>query len=299
MENRPDISVIVISFNQERYIEKALRSIISQQTNFAFEVVLSDDGSSDETPNIARSVAALSSVPVIVLDNNNVGVMRNFFRAWENCSGRYLAFLEGDDFWRDIGKLEKQCRFLEDHPHYSMCFHEYVYANEQGEIAVNSKKRYRDFSQKDLIDGKFAHLNTILCRNIIGDIRPEAERVIQGDQFILSRLGVEGPGKYISGICPSAYRIHDKGAWSTLAESEKYSRVMETFFWISEYYRRVELESLANVYDHKICQLILSRSAVSGSVKTGVLSLFPKLIKILRELRRSVRKRIYIFREKV
>lgn len=130
MEN-PLVSICCICYNQEQYIRQTLDSFVMQQTNFLFEVVISDDCSKDGT----RAVIAeyKEKYPELIRDvskDYNQGAIPNWWYVQNQAKGKYTAICEGDDYWTDPLKLQKQVDFLESHPDYSMCCHAAKVLNE-------------------------------------------------------------------------------------------------------------------------------------------------------------------------
>ncbi len=117
------ISVVVTTFNHEKYILRCLESILSQQGGFSLEVIVGDDCSADDTRKIVLEFQEQYPEAVILLPyGQNLGITKNLQRCLEACSGSYIAVCEGDDYWTDKLKLHKQKQILENHPQYSMCF---------------------------------------------------------------------------------------------------------------------------------------------------------------------------------
>lgn len=113
----PKVSVIVCTYNQEDTIGAALDSILAQQTDFDFEIVVADDASADRTPDICRDYARRYPHRVrAILNNENKGVADNYFCTLYECRGRYIADLAGDDVWLDTGKLARQAAILDADP---------------------------------------------------------------------------------------------------------------------------------------------------------------------------------------
>lgn len=113
----PVVSVSMITYNHAPWIGQAIESIVSQKTEFPFELVVAEDCSTDETRQIALDCQKWYPKMVRVITSRvNVGVKRNVWRAHMACRGRYIAACEGDDFWHHPLKLQKQIDFLEAHP---------------------------------------------------------------------------------------------------------------------------------------------------------------------------------------
>ena len=122
------VSVLCTAYNHEQYIRSALESFVSQQTDFAFEVLVNDDASTDGTAAIIREYE--EKYPEIIRPfyqsenqfSKGIGtIYENIF--YPNARGKYFAFCEGDDYWTDESKLQRQVDFLESHPDYSACVH--------------------------------------------------------------------------------------------------------------------------------------------------------------------------------
>lgn len=125
----PMVSVIVPVFNQRDYVERCLRSIASQKCDFPIEVIVGDDLSTDGTRDVLRRLEPeLPDWFHILLRPKNMGLRgeNNCNDLLHRCRGRYMAILEGDDFWTYDGKLQAQVDFLESHPDYSACYHHCV-----------------------------------------------------------------------------------------------------------------------------------------------------------------------------
>ena len=121
-DTNPKVSVIVCTFNQERYIAEALDSILAQKTDFPFQIVLADDCSTDSTGMICRLYAERYPDKVRYIRNEeNKGVARNYFDAIREARGMYIADLAGDDRWTDPDKLQRQADLLDSDPKITIC----------------------------------------------------------------------------------------------------------------------------------------------------------------------------------
>lgn len=114
------ISIIVPVYNSDKFIEECLNSILSQDFD-SFEVLVSDDGSSDNTRELLRNYEQYSNVTVFYQDNN-LGITGNCNFLLKQAAGKYICFFAGDDVMLP-GKLRKQFLFMENHPEYSFCYH--------------------------------------------------------------------------------------------------------------------------------------------------------------------------------
>lgn len=124
---KPKLSVICLAYNQQDYIRQALDGFVMQKTNFPFEVIVHDDASTDKTADIIREYQKRYPdiiKPIFQTENQfsrGSNIMTKFI--WPNVRGKYVAMCDGDDYWTDGNKLQKQVDFLDTHPDYTICFH--------------------------------------------------------------------------------------------------------------------------------------------------------------------------------
>lgn len=121
MDELPLVSVILITYNQEEFIRKAIEGALNQNTEFKFELVVGDDCSTDNNIRIIDEYA--QAYPDIIRFNkseSNVGLNENFLKTFRLCRGKYIAYLEGDDCWVDMNKLQRQIDILEARPEVSL-----------------------------------------------------------------------------------------------------------------------------------------------------------------------------------
>ncbi len=120
----PTVSVCIISYNHENYVKKCLDNVFSQKVNFEYEVIMGDDCSTDQTAELIKPYADQYPEKMkAFLRPQNVGAKSNFLHCFLQCRGKYIVFVEADDYWTDNEKLQKQVDFLEQHPGASACFH--------------------------------------------------------------------------------------------------------------------------------------------------------------------------------
>src|SRR5512137_2891725 len=117
MEDRdmsePLVSVSMLTYNHAPYIAQAIEGVLRQKTNFAFELVIGEDCSTDGTREIVLAYAAeFPRVIRVITSERNVGSTKNSWRTFRACVGKYIAWCEGDDYWHDMGKLQLQFDYL-------------------------------------------------------------------------------------------------------------------------------------------------------------------------------------------
>lgn len=155
-----DISIVVASYNHERYIEKALSSILMQRTEYSYEVWIGDDASTDNTQNILRSLEEKYPDNFhFILRCKNVGADANFKDLYSRTTGRYLAILEGDDYWIADNKLQLQVEFLENHKDYIATAHNVTVVDGDGNVRsdyVYPECKNNEYLLSDFRKGLFA-----------------------------------------------------------------------------------------------------------------------------------------------
>lgn len=233
MQNEITVSIICTAYNHENYIRKALDGFVMQRTSFRYEVLINDDASSDKTADIIREYEQKHPdiIKPIYQQENQIsrGVRVTNDILIPRARGKYLAFCEGDDFWTDPDKLQRQVDFLESNPKYSACVHKYITVNKQGEKTdvktfgyYEAEEDYtlKDFESKELP----SQLASLVCRNLFqqkGTEFPSAlkEIKIQGDIKIFLYLLANGDIRRMGEIS-SAYRFVQElggGSWSSRA----------------------------------------------------------------------------------
>lgn len=216
MSKSPKVSVVSISYNQEKYIRQTLESFVMQKTNFDFEVVIADDGSTDKTQAIIKEFA--DTHPAIIkpiLRKKNVGVQNNLIDALKNAKGEYIALCEGDDYWTNPKKLQIQADYLDDRSDYALCFHPvrvFFEKKEEPDYLYPSAKDKKDFTINRLFAENFIQTNSVMYRRqkkydqVPNDILPLDWYL----HLYHARMGKIG---FIDGEAMSAYRRQSQSIW--------------------------------------------------------------------------------------
>lgn len=133
MTTLPKVSVCIITYNHGKYIEQALLSALQQRTDFDFEVIVSDDASTDDTLQVIRNVAVHYPKLRVLAHPKNLGGYggENYLTVHNAARGEYVAHLDGDDFWLP-GKLQAQANVLDSHPEYAVAWHPMIAFDEAG-----------------------------------------------------------------------------------------------------------------------------------------------------------------------
>jgi len=236
MNNTPLISVICTAYNQEAYIRDALEGFVMQKTNFAFEIIVHDDASTDNTAFIIREYEEKYSGlfhNIYQTENQyskgNGDVGRVVFSA---ANGRYIALCEGDDYWTDPLKLQKQVDFLEGNEDCSLCFHaskhvdtrnlDNFYIHRPKHIPKNNK-----FEMKNAILGGGGLITTnsmVFHRDYISE-RPEwMDKAPVGDLPLMLILASKGMIGYIDDVMSVYRQMSSSTSWSATMQNRNLAK---------------------------------------------------------------------------
>jgi glycosyltransferase involved in cell wall biosynthesis len=178
-DSTPLVSVTMPVYNQGSHLAKALDSILMQKTDFDFEIVISDDNSTDNSRDILEAYYQKYPDKIkLLFAEKNRGVNNSSLEVFKNCKGKYLAFLDGDDYWINENKLQKQIDFLEQNPDYMGCFHDAeIVSKPEADISRHNQyhqefkyysqfNRYRpDFYPGDVIERNIIPTASLVVRN--------------------------------------------------------------------------------------------------------------------------------------
>jgi len=245
----PVVSIFCTTYNHENFIAQTLESFLMQETNFAFEIVVGEDCSTDKTRDIIVSYQQRypELIRLIAFDQN-VGRKKNTHTTFAQCRGRYVAKCEGDDYWTDPKKLQKQVDYLEAHPECVLTYGAVQAFNADGIAYEYIGGTLEDASPQKLQQSVAINTLTTCFRKVVDTLPPEHYVAGYGDLFIWSILGGYGSGHYIDAILPSRYRIHAGGVHSQQSEVKQYMMLVETAFALHLYYRRTGDESLSQFF---------------------------------------------------
>src|SRR5262245_52680550 len=180
------VSVILVTYNHERYIAQALDSVLSQEAPFEFEVLVSEDCSTDRTCEIVSRYYRLYPDRIrLLLSEQNLNTNEVTLRALRAARGTYVAFLDGDDYWTVREKLARQVEFLQGHTEYAVCFHNVIRFWENGSRSpelYNSKKQAQKSGIDEIIARNFiAGCSAMIRRSALSSIPSWFERCVYGD----------------------------------------------------------------------------------------------------------------------
>ena len=203
------LSVFVVTYNQEQYIRQCLDSIVMQKVNFDYEVIISDDCSTDGTGAICDEFAAKYPQVQVFRHEKNIGLLKNWEFVMNKCKGEYIALIEGDDYWIDENKLQRQVDWLGAHPDYTLTFTRAEIQYENGaEIGAEKNLPYleeREYSVQEICaDFKVLSSSTVI-RNCLQPVH-YSDQLLYADTYTFIELCKRGKA-YCLGIPTVKYRI--------------------------------------------------------------------------------------------
>lgn len=221
-KQKPLVSIHLLTYNHAKFIAQSIESVVNQQTSFPFEIVIGDDHSTDGTSQIVDQYAAqYPDLIKVVRGKTNGGPQPNSIRILENSQGKYMAALEGDDYWIDPLKLQKQADFMEQNPDFAICFTNTrveFFENNEEPYLLNSNIEKDVFELKDLIaetEVWFMGTATLFyTMSSIFPVQPWFHKTKSGDIPMIMLAARHGKIKYLPDVT-AAYRRHAAGASNT------------------------------------------------------------------------------------
>lgn len=212
----PEISVCVITFNHEQFIAESINSILAQKIDIPYEIVISDDSSTDGTRSVCQDMADHHPGIINLLPaKENLGITGNFYRALGSCRGRYIAICEGDDYWIDNRKLAMQFAFLEENAGYGLVYTDVEIKNTTTEVL--SRPHYYAGEVFDrLLQGNFINTLTVFFRKDLLELSSVSIKQLRYafDHFYWLRIAAAARIYYMPEKS-GCYRIHGSNFFLT------------------------------------------------------------------------------------
>ena len=253
MENNPLVSVSMITYNHESFIRKAIEGVLIQETNFEYELIIADDCSPDGTEKIVQEIISTHPKGHLIKyfrHKQNLGMQPNGLFAGRQCTGKYIALCEGDDYWTDPYKLQKQVDFLEANPEYVVCYHDSdivdEYNNKISSSMLNQVYK-KDYDELEMSRGAWIPTLSRCFRNTLNLFPEEMLKITCLDLFLTCLLSQYGKAKYID-ICAASYRIHNGGIWNSKNAYEQEKVMINDYKYFCAYFLRTNNKELFDFY---------------------------------------------------
>ena len=248
------VSVSVITFNHSNYIEKTLNSILNQKTSFRFEILIHDDASEDDTPNIIEKFR--QNFPNIIFPIYQTENQYNFFKKnispnnpplnyvnFKRARGEFIAMCDGDDFWQNENKLELQVNEMNNYQNIDVSFHGLEIFNHKSDKSTEKliSKNNKIFNTKKIIlfhHRLYTSTVTMMIRRRLVDILPQFYFKVPTEDFYLLLFGSKrGGALYIAKVL-STYNLFVPNSWSSKKRNpDHYLYNVRTLIDVKKYYK--------------------------------------------------------------
>lgn len=226
------VSICCQTYNHQDYIAQCLEGFVKQKTNFKFEILVHEDASTDKTASIIKQYEKkypklFRCVYQIENQYNIQNSLTNIL--FKMAKGEYIAICEGDDYWTDENKLQKQVDFLEANPSFFLTGHNIkAYYHENNEF-VNWPSKEGVFDFNGFINGRGIQTLSIVFRNIVEQIPYEEYHKYPAPDFYLKAYLLSLGKGYVFPGYMGVYRIHKGGVWSTQNNLKSHIRVIKGY----------------------------------------------------------------------
>lgn len=223
--NKPMVSICCLTYKHENFISDAIEGFLMQETEFPIEIIIHDDASPDRTPEIVETYRKMHPdiiKPIYQKENqHSKGVDIGEKYMWPKVTGKYIALCEGDDFWIDPAKLQKQVDYMERHPECTMCFHAaryLIYNSDVNDRLVRPYRRNKTVTLEDFIlegGGFFPTASLLFRSHLIFEFPEFFKKRSLGDYPIALFMASQGTVYYLDEVM-AVYRYKFPGSWTSM-----------------------------------------------------------------------------------
>ena len=247
----PMVSVFMMAYNHGHFISRSIELALCQKTNFDFELTVGEDCSRDNTRSIVKTFSDIYPGKFkLLFHEKNIGAVANQNAVLSACTGKYIAFCDGDDYWTDPYKLQKQVDFLEANPEYGLVYSDVKIVNKEGDdidqpTLKGIRERYKDgYIFTELLKGNFITTCSVVFRKdlIPGDIYVSEKSWFLYDYWLWLRIATKSKIHFIDEVT-AAYRFHDGGVSHSHGFKDK-RKFFYLFFDIIESFNRENSKSI-------------------------------------------------------
>lgn len=234
--DKPLVSVCCATYNHESYISESINGILSQETDFPFEIIIRDDASTDATAQIVRSYAAKypNLVRTVLYSENQFALGKKPSQDWPNFArGSYIAYCEGDDYWTDPHKLQKQLDYLRNHP---MCVAVTTYTqvlDESGRLHSDPIPKTHRVQYSDILLGRKHQTRTATLVYKRSEVDMDKLNLMgtfhAGDRKLKLALTMNGGYIQVLPFKSAVYRHHSGGMWSLIDRNKKRAAIQNDY----------------------------------------------------------------------
>ena len=277
--NAPLVSVCLITYNHENFIRQAIEGVLMQKVDFDWELIIADDCSTDKTRDIILEYKnKYLDFIKLIFQEKNVGAAQNWMDLLSAPKSKYIAYFEGDDYWTDPLKLQKQVDFLEENLEYVIHSGNAIQVctdlKKNGKPILNEEKAYA-FELEDFLSNNNIITCTVVFRNIKLQFPANIQKITFGDWFLYVILMKNTRQKaYRSSELYAVYRVHSGGVMSNLSLLNNYNAHILQITTINSYlgnkvFQSKELQAL-NTYFLQKYRLILKDKLYLEALETFI-----------------------------
>lgn len=220
LPDAPIVSIAMMTRNHESFITQAVESVAEQQCDFPIELIIGEDFSTDGTRTVCEDLQKQYPYLIrLIVASENVGITKNFLRLVSRSKGKYIALLEGDDYWTHPEKLKKQVALMERHPDYSWCGAKTLNRTFWAEEKVC-------YTLEDTLHRYIFHTSSIMFRSDMLETYPHFPDIVVWESMLYAYLAKQGKCGFLNEVV-SYYRRHEGGLYTGV---EMVSRIQ--FTWI-------------------------------------------------------------------
>lgn len=267
-------SIIMVTYNHEKYINKAVESVINQKTEKKIEILIGDDGSKDETVKILNSLKEKYDF-IRVFAHENYGLSKNVYELLMHAKGKYIAILEGDDYWIDNDKLEKQRKIIEENNCVATACNSLKIDETGKELGFwNTRKKSKILTNKEILKCQTSlwHPSGLMFKNIFlnsGDkykVIAEASRMGGNHSGLINLMADEG--KIFLDITPMTIWLYIQKAGATNYSSQKVDTLKDYYEALQkyEYYNNsFKMDYSSTIYStYRLCIKKLRKEVINN-----------------------------------
>jgi glycosyltransferase involved in cell wall biosynthesis len=268
------VSVAMITYNHERFIHQAIESVLMQQADFAVELIIGEDCSTDGTRAIVRDYGERYPDRIrLLLPERNLGMNPNFVAVMAACRGQYVALLEGDDYWTSVNKLERQADFLDRNPDFSICFHNVAAmddaTNQQLRLLCPADQKAVS-TLEDLLRSDFLPtLSVMFRRGLFGEFPSWYLTMGIGDwphHILNAQYGKIGYLNEVMGV----YRQHAGGVFTSRSYDKRFENIARMYDALGLYFEHKYDSIITEGKRRHMAALIVEKAKGAPSFEEGI-----------------------------
>jgi predicted O-linked N-acetylglucosamine transferase (SPINDLY family)/glycosyltransferase involved in cell wall biosynthesis len=247
----PLVSICCFTYNHKDFIEEAIEGFLMQETTFPVEIIIRDDASTDGTSQIVKNYSKKYPQiikPILLAENQYSQRREAFTKIHSVARGNYIALCEGDDYWAEPTKLQKQIFLLEQNSTSSFCFHNTLIVNQKMQVSGQLRPNTASLmhSVEELLGSNFIHTSSIVFRKSMRPEFPEwYSKAPMGDWPFCILLAEKGNFLYINEVM-SHYRLHGQSSWSSQSQAIRCAKTVHLFDLLKDHFAK-KPELLAKV----------------------------------------------------